>query len=125
MKYVPHCYIMSRSILIFSKDKYAFPTKEAGAIVWAQERGRSVISLPSVVYNGRTQLREPFKSDIITGLSYELFLSGSNIPEKNITYFGSYQCVEKVPVDWSVMTSLGGGVSTTSRTWKVCFLTRS
>ena len=80
---------------------------------------------------GRTQLTEPFKSDIvtlrITALSYKVLLSGKHTPDKEIIlwHFGPYRYVEIIQVDWSVMTSLGGEGKYHTPTRKICFLTRS
>jgi hypothetical protein len=68
-----------------------------------------VVALPSVIYNGKTQLTEPFHGNIVTDFLYEVFV------DANATYYGSYRCIKRAPVEWNVLTSLGQGVSTVLR----------
>ncbi|KAF9778173.1 hypothetical protein BJ322DRAFT_1114425 [Thelephora terrestris] len=88
------------------KDNNIFPLKEAGAIKWADQGGRFVVALPSVIYNGKTQLTEPFHGNVVTDFLYEVFV------DANATYYGSYRCIKRAPVEWNVLTSLGQGFVT-------------
>ena len=98
----------SRGLFLTSRrDKLVFPVKEAGAIKWAHKGGRFVVSLPSVIYNGKTQLTEPHRGNIITDFSYEVFKA-----DKPELYYGTYRCIKKVTVDWDVLASFGQEVST-------------
>lgn len=92
---------------MFPRDKHVFPTKEAGAIKWADRGGRFVVFLPSVIYNGKTQLTEPFPDNIVTGLSYEVFGE-----DEHRVHYGTYQCIKRVSMDWDALTSFGQEVST-------------
>ena len=67
-------------------------------IKWADEGGRFVVSLPSVIYNGRKQLTEPFHGNIIPDLSYEVYGGDGN----NVHY-GRYRCIKRVPMGWDVL----------------------
>jgi len=73
-------------------------------IKWADEGGRFVVCLPSVVYNGKTQLTEPFGGNLVTNFLYE-------VPGADNVYYGTYRCIEKVTIDWDVLTSFGWEVS--------------
>jgi hypothetical protein len=102
------------------RDKLIFPAWEVGAMKWADEGGRFVISLPSVIYNGKTQRTEPFRINIVTDSSYEVFVAD----KKAVYYHGSYRCIKRVPMDWEVLASLGQTVSTELRACEIHFLTR-
>jgi len=66
-----------------------------------------VVSLPPVIYNGKTQLTEPYRGNIVTDLSYGVF--GADKPD---VYYGTYKCVKKVAMDWDTLASFGQEVST-------------
>ena len=93
------------------RDNHIFPTKEAGAIKWADKGGRFIVSLPSVIYNGKTQLTEPFRGDVVTDFLYDVFGA-----DKQRVYYGTYQCVKRVPMNWEVLASFSQEVSTGSCT---------
>jgi len=78
-----------------------------------------VVSLPSVVYNGRKQVTEPFRGDIIPDLSYEVFGG-----DENNVYYGRYRCIKRVPMGWDILSSFGKEVSTRLRSFKINHLTR-
>ena len=80
--------------MIFPRDEYAFPVKEAGAIKWADKGGRFVVFLPPVIYNAKKQLTEPFHDNIVTDLLYEVFWE-----DQHNVYYGTYQCIKRVPID--------------------------
>ena len=69
-----------------------------------------MVSLPSVIYNGQTQLTEPYRGNIVTGSSYGVFRG-----EKSDVYYGTYRCIKKVPIDWDTLVSFGQEVSTRCR----------
>ena len=94
-------------ILMQPRDKNIFPAEEAGVIKWADEGGRFVVSSPSVVYNGAAQLSEPFRGNITTDFSYEVFGADSQH-----VYYGTYRCIKRVSMDWDVLMSFGQEVST-------------
>lgn len=66
-----------------------------------------MVSLPSVIYNGKTQLTEPYRGNIVTDFSYGVFKS-----DKSDVYYGTYRCIKKVPMDWDTLASFGQEVST-------------
>ena len=91
---------------MLQRDSYIFPAEEAGAIKWADKGGRFVVSLPSVIYDGKKQLTEPFNGNIVTDFSYEVFGAG----QRNVHY-GTYRCIKRFTAGWEVLESFGPEVS--------------
>ena len=60
-----------------------------------------------MVYNGKTQLTEPFRANIVTDFPYEVFGE-----DKHNVYYGTYWCAKRVTMDWDVLVSFGQEVST-------------
>lgn len=77
-----------------------------------------MISLPSVIYNGKAQLTELFHGHVVTDSVYEVFVA-----DKDITYHGSYRCLKRAQMDWDILASFGQAVSTAVRNHEVQFLT--
>ena len=71
-----------------------------------------MVPLPSVVYNGRSQIAEPFYDKPISKRSYEF--CGVDDQGKNRTYHGTYRCIRVVATDWEQLAALDQKVSAES-----------
>lgn len=65
--------------------------------------------LPSVLYNGKTQINELLRDTPVANRSYEF----CGVDERNHrrTYHGTYRCIEVIKTDWEQLKSLDPGVS--------------
>ena len=86
-----------------------FSANSPHGILWADEGGGCVVPLPSVLYNGKSQIAEPFRDKPIANRSYEF--CGVDERGHSRTYHGTYRCIRVVAIDWERLASLDQKVS--------------
>jgi len=87
-----------------------FSTNSPHGIIWANEgSGGCVVPLPSVVYNGKSQVVDSFHDKPIANHSYEF--CGVDERGQSRTYHGTYRCIRVVATDWERLASLDQKVS--------------
>jgi len=86
-----------------------FSSNSPHGIMWANEGGGCVVPLPSVLYNGKSQIADQFRDIPIANHSYEF--CGVDERGQNRTYHGTYRCIRVVATDWERLASLDLKVS--------------
>ncbi|KAF9651392.1 hypothetical protein BDM02DRAFT_3184644 [Thelephora ganbajun] len=81
-----------------------FSAGDPHGIIWADEGGGCVVPLPSVVYNGKSQIAEQLGDKPIANRSYEF--CGVDKRNHRRTYHGTYRCVKVTTTDWKHLVFL-------------------
>jgi len=87
-----------------------FYVNSLDGIIWADEGGGCVVPLPSVVYNGKSQMTEAFRRKPVANHSYE-FCGIDEDERYGRAYHGTYRCIRVIKIDWEQLVSLDQKVS--------------